>query len=182
MRQLGTWLINVIQGAKAREASRSADMLKVDRLLLLSSPPEEDYASFRDQRKPGTCERILSNDTFVHWTSRWVSSGVFWIHARPGSGKSVQSSYLIDHYTQSGYCCAYFFFKYGDSTKRSANSLFRSLAFQIARDVPAFHRAISEMSDDGLRLEKTDARTVWHKIFVSVLFKIDLSRPLYWVI
>src|SRR5204863_1480188 len=33
-----------------------------------------------------------------------------------------------------------------------------------------------------LRLEKSDARIIWHKIFVSVLFKIALSKPLYWVI
>jgi WD40 repeat protein len=157
-------------------------MLKVEKILSLSSPPEEDYDSLRHQRKSGTCERILSNGTFAHWTSQSSSSGVLWIHALPGSGKSVQSSYLIDHYTQSGHPCAYFFFKYNDSTKRSANSLLRSLIFQIARDVPAFHKVISQMSDDGLRLEKTDANTIWQQIFVSVLFKVDLSRPLYWVI
>lgn len=78
--------------------------------------------------------------------------------------------------------CQFYYFRFGDQTKRSINALLRSLAFQIAEQVPKFRLALASMSNNGVRLENTDARSIWQKLFVSVLFKLELTEPLYWIL
>ncbi|KAH0538685.1 hypothetical protein FGG08_004760 [Glutinoglossum americanum] len=169
-------------GIQTYKAKSSADMREVERLLSISNAPDDDYVSLRDRWRTGTCEGVLSEPGFIDWTLSSSRSSILWVHARPGSGKSIQSSFLIDHLIKSDRHCHYFFFRYGDSTRRSPNALLRSLAFQVARDVPAFREALCCFADGGLRLEKADARTIWQKLFVSTLFKIQRLTPLYWVI
>lgn len=119
---------------------------------------------------------------FQDWAKDSSASNVLWIYARPGNGKSVQAAFIIDHLIESGRKCNYFFFKHDDSRKRSAASLLKSLAFQIAQCTPTFEEALSIQSEDGLRLEKMDARSIWQKIFNSILFKLESISPIYWII
>ena len=151
-------------------------------LLSVDGAPEEDYTTLWDSWKVGTCGAMLSEPAFVEWVRDSPTSSILWAYAAPGSGKSIQSSFLINHLLESGYHCSYFFFKYADSTKRSANSLLRSLAFQVAQDIPSFHLALGSLDDEGMRVEKADARTIWRKIFLQILFRYELSKPLYWII
>lgn len=130
----------------------------------------------------GTCEWIHSNKTFSTWLQDSKTSGVLWLHALPASGKSIMSAYIIRHFKQIGVACQFFFFRFGDETKRSLSALLRSLAFQIAAQVPEYRHALLKLSNDGMRLEKADARTIWQKLFVSSLFRLDLTVPLYWVL
>lgn len=130
----------------------------------------------------GTCEWIHSNQVFSTWLQGSEASGVLWLHALPASGKSIMSAYLIRHFKQMGSACQFFFFRFGDQTKRSLSALLRSLAFQIAEQVPKYRRALLNLSNNGIRLERSDARTIWQKLFVSTLFKLDLTTPLYWIL
>ena len=130
---------------------------------------------------PGTCESILSDPDYQKWKSNIETSNIFWINSQPGSGKSVLAAFFIARFLESGMKCHYYFFKHDDSTKRSASSLLRSLAFQIAQDVPKFEAALDNMSENGVKLEKLDARQIWHKLFVSILFDLKDVSPLYWV-
>lgn len=66
--------------------------------------------------------------------------------------------------------------------KQTAGELFRSLAFQITHDLPAYETALAALSDSNLKLDKLDARTIWEKLFVSVLFTLSGEFPLYWII
>ncbi|KAL9122773.1 MAG: hypothetical protein Q9187_000671 [Circinaria calcarea] len=61
-------------------------------------------------------------------------------------------------------------------------SLLRSIAFQVASQLAPFQEFLTGLSNDGLRLDKTDARTIWQKVFVSGLFELQSPRPLYWII
>ena len=157
-------------------------MKNLGNLLSVEGAPEDDCAALRESWKIGTCGAILLEPAFLNWARDSPMSSVLWVHARPGSGKSIQCSFLIDHLLESGCHCSYFFFKYADSTKRSANSLLRSLAFQIAQEIPSFHSALGNMYEEGMRFEKADARFIWRKIFLPILFKLELSRPLHWII
>ena len=132
---------------------------------------------------PGTCKWILSEKTFYTWIQKSADSSVLWLQVLPASGKSIMAAFLIDHLKEAlGIDCQYYFFRFGDQTKRSMNSLLRSLAFQISEQIPEFRKALERICADGVKFEKTDARTIWHKIFVSILFKLDIGRPIYWVL
>ena len=154
----------------------------IDSLLSISESPDDDHSFFLERWMSGTCEWILSNQVLSAWFQQSKVSGVLWLYGLPASGKSTMSAYLINHLKQMRGFCQFFFFRFGDQTKRSINALLRSLAFQIAEQIPAFRLALLSMSNNGVRLEKTDARTIWQKLFVSVLFKLDFTKPLYWIL
>ena len=58
----------------------------------------------------------------------------------------------------------------------------RSLSYQIACDVPDFRVRLTKLADDGLNLEKAEARLIWQRIFVLALFKLNFENPLFWII
>ncbi|KAM7210541.1 hypothetical protein V8F06_014077 [Rhypophila decipiens] len=151
-------------------------------LFGLSEPCDADYIFFRDRWTPGTCNWILQEPSLVKWINGPTdSSSLLWIHGLPGSGKSILSSYVIDHLAQNGYACQYFFIRQGDSRKRSFSALLRSIAFQITQSDPLFLRAIARVSAN-LALRGADARTIWQRIFRSILFTQARSEPMFWVI
>ena len=63
---------------------------------------KQDLLSAAASRHSGTCCWVLNKEEFRGWSSpqEWQGS-VLWIYAKPGAGKTILSSYLIDHYRSS---------------------------------------------------------------------------------
>jgi WD40 repeat protein len=154
----------------------------VEELLAMSSGPDEDFSFFRDLWTPGTCGWFLRKPIIQQWLEGSQRSHIVWFSAPPASGKSVLSTYIIDHLHNSGLPCQYFFFRFGDHAKRSLSTLLRSLAIQLANVNPAFRRAMVDLWSAGVRLEKANCRLIWQKMYESVLFRMQLSHSLFWVI
>lgn len=169
--------------AEERNIAKSiASTRKIGSLLSIYSSPEEDFHTLRDRWTPGTCEQLLKNHILTAWLQETTAAGVLWMHAGPGSGKSVTSSFLIHHLKSAGNLCQYYFFKYEDVTKRSANMLFRSLAYQISRDIPSYRMILTKLAEERTYNEKTESRQLWKALFESSLFHLNFERPLFWVI
>ena len=152
-------------------------------LLAVSQVPDEDYGFFRDRWMPGSCEWITSNSTFMSWFLDESSNPRFlWVNGLPGSGKSVLSSFVIEYLKGLGTNCQFYFFKFGDQSKRSPNSLLRSLAYQIALNLPEYRLRLQKLAEDGLNLEKAEARLIWQRLFASALFNLSFEKPMFWVI
>ena len=149
----------------------------------MSEQPDVDYIFFRDRWVPDTCGWILEQKVFIDWMQDPSSRPrVIWLHGPAASGKSVLSSFIIDHLAQLGASCQYFFVRFGDQNKRSMRTLLRSLAYQIAQSLPAFRLGVVRLIEEATSLDTADAQTIWLRIFRSILFKIRLATPLYWVI
>ena len=131
---------------------------------------------------PGTCEWILAEPKFKLWQEDASESRIAWLTGPPASGKSVLSTFIINHVRKLGHHCQAFLINFGDPTKRSPAALLRSIGLQMAEDVPAFRREMTKMSREGVTLEKKDARFIWQKIFTSALSQVVLPTPFYWVI
>lgn len=157
-------------------------MKKVENLLGVDKGPQKDYTSLLHRCKEGTCRAVLSNSLFQEWEHGIPPSSILWLYARPGSGKSVQASFLINHILAKGLSCQYFFFQHRGTLKQSAGELLRSLAYQISLDFPAYEVMLAALSESNLNLEKMDTRAIWDKLFVSTLFTITSETPLYWTI
>lgn len=156
---------------------------KLEKLLSISQAPDDDYDFFRDRWMPGSCEWILLNPKFNSWLLESSSTPQFlWINGLPGSGKSVLSSFVIEHLKRQGKSCQFFFFRFGDRSKRAPKSLLRTLAYQIACDVPDYKLRLKRLYEDGLNLEQAEARLIWQKLFITALPNLKLPRPLFWVI
>ena len=61
-------------------------------------------------------------------------------------------------------------------------SLIKSIALQIAQEIPSFRQVLLDMVDTGYKVKDTEWRALWRKIFVNSLLTMDLPRPQYWVI
>ncbi|CAL8581634.1 hypothetical protein XPA_007322 [Xanthoria parietina] len=164
-------------------ANENVDLKGVVTLLAVSETPRDDYEFFRDRWMPGSCEWIFSRPDFLSWLHDTASaSRVLWVNGLPGCGKSVLSSFVIGKIQEMGYNCQYYFFRFGDHKKRTVNALLRSLAYQIAIALPELREQFRKMSEDGVKLEKAEGKTIWQKLFASRLCKVRVRQPLYWVI
>ncbi|KAM7184417.1 hypothetical protein V8F20_012240 [Naviculisporaceae sp. PSN 640] len=175
--------ISSSQTASTVPTPKSHDFLDI---FDISEPFDTDFVFFRDRWTEGTCHWVLSEPSFTKWLddhSQPSTSSLLWIHGLPGSGKSVLSSYLVDYMAHHGHSCQYFFIRQADSRKRSLSSLLRSIAFQITQSDPSFLQALAKVSDN-LTLRGADARTIWQRVFKSVLFTCIRARsdPLFWIL
>ncbi|KAL8688517.1 MAG: hypothetical protein Q9218_005593 [Villophora microphyllina] len=161
----------------------NVDMSKVGTMLAISCAPEDDLEYFRSLWMLGSCEWILSRSALRTWLGdHSTRSRIVFVNGLPGSGKSVLSSFIIGHLQELHHGCQYYFFRFGDHSKRSVGLMLRSLAYQIAYQFPEVRTEFERLADDAVRFEKAEVRTSWQKLFTSRLFKLRLQKPLYWVI
>src|SRR5436190_10581790 len=86
----------------------------------------------RELHLPDSCQWVMKKDEFKKWSiSSDSSQNLLWIYAKPGAGKTVLASYLIDQYrknhTGQGDNILYFFCKNTDGDKNTATAVIRSL-------------------------------------------------------
>ncbi|KAK2736745.1 hypothetical protein FQN55_001507 [Onygenales sp. PD_40] len=165
-----------------QQARITADNEKILSLLGTFPSPNDDYTSLLQQWRPGTCQNLFSNERVQDWEDAPTGSKILWIYSKPGSGKSVQSAVYIQHIKEKGFRCAYYFFRYGDSRKRSPKSLLQSILYQIAQEFPAFRGALAGLKDRGMTVAQMSAAMIWDKLFVAVLFNLQFTGPVYVII
>ena len=89
---------------------------------------------FNPRRLEGTCEWVFKDDQFRRWRDD-NTSGLFWLSAGPGCGKSVLSRALIDerrlstNVTTSTIC--HFFFKDGDERRQHSTDALCAILHQL---------------------------------------------------
>lgn len=97
----------------------------------------EDLENARKLRHPGTCEWIRTQPNFKSWSESTAPSNdsLLWIHAIPGAGKTILSSFMIDH---PGFWPSskvfYFLFRSTDIDKNSTIAAARSLLYQLYKN------------------------------------------------
>ena len=87
---------------------------------------------------PDTCQWFLQNPKYKRWIED-SSSGLLWVTADPGCGKSVLSKSLIEHEFRNEHAeptttCCYFFFKDDSDDQRSVTKAVCALLHQILCD------------------------------------------------
>ena len=169
-------------GANVLDSRLSGEVAEVTKLLGYTQSPEDDFNIFQQRRMPGTCQWILSQPEFRLWLQATNEPCIAWYNAPPASGKSTLATFIIEHAQDLGCTCQYFYFRFGDQTRRSTSTLLRSIAVQIAKQNSVFRKLLARLSREGVSFEKADARIVWQKVFLSVLSQITFTKPLYWVI
>ncbi|KAJ5628450.1 hypothetical protein N7490_010678 [Penicillium lividum] len=151
--------------------------------LSVSEPPEGDLMSQDDVRVPGSCEWFLRRTSF----QRWLDSScpqILWLRGRPGAGKTVLASHIINHLRNSGQDCCFFFFKDDDKSKVTISSFLRSLAWQMAQLHGDILSAVLEVAATwpDMAISKADHNPVWQRLYLRSLLKIRLMKQQYWII
>ncbi|KAL8989698.1 MAG: hypothetical protein Q9177_001474 [Variospora cf. flavescens] len=152
-------------------------------MLAITEIPDVDYIFFRDQWAQGTCDWVLKEDRYLEWlNTRDRSPALLWLNGGAATGKSVLASFIINNLVEQGFSCQYFFMRFGNRGKRSLSLLLRSIAYQIARDMPEFMEQVLQLGDEAMDFATADPRTLWESIYKSVLITLKPVRTLYWVI
>lgn len=160
-----------------------ASRIKLEEYLSVPESPDADYNFFRDRWTSGTCNWVLSHETYTGWLEDTLPRPrVMWIHGNAASGKSILSSFVIDHLVQLGLPCQYFFIRFVDRKKRALSIILRSLACQLANAVPAYADKLGLLEAAATDLRTADARNIWQWLYKQTLFPLDIEYPLYWVI
>ena len=130
---------------------------------------------------PGTCAWITEERTYQEWRGS-SDPQVYWITAKPGTGKSVLSGSVVKFLKDGGEDCVFYFFNYGDKWKSSISHFLRSLAWQISSMHTEVFQFLLKTCQKDPQLSKADYRTIWRKLFLEGIFKIQFSRPQFWII
>ncbi|KAL9630975.1 MAG: hypothetical protein Q9164_006139 [Protoblastenia rupestris] len=111
----------------------------------------DDYKRAKARRHLNTCQWVLSKPQFTQYMARESDQDSFlWIYARPGAGKTILSSFLIDYLTSpeasSSKDVLYFYCKNTDSDKNTSTSIIRSLLYQLYQILHTAARSSSLIS------------------------------------
>ncbi|EKG17144.1 hypothetical protein MPH_05598 [Macrophomina phaseolina MS6] len=172
----------ICKGAEAMNNQANEEEQFFRKLFRIRNSPQDDFDTFHRLWMQGTCDWFLSEPQISSWLEPTAGSRIVWYNAPPASGKSVLASHVISHLLQTGAACQYHFFRFDSQEKRSLSAFVRSMAYQIARDIPEFRRLLSDMSAEESRFESAEASFIWQRVFQSLLFHSEIPQPLYWVI
>ncbi|KFX99301.1 hypothetical protein V490_01847 [Pseudogymnoascus sp. VKM F-3557] len=180
-------LWSLIRKSKPRdqlqENTNHISKLNFEDYFSVSELPNDDYNFFRDRWTEGTCEWILSHGGFIEWLEdTHYNPRILWIHGNAASGKSILSSFVINHLVQLGHPCHYFFIRFADKTKRGLSMILRSLACQLAYSTPEYADKLRQLEITSTALETADFRNLWQWLYQQSLFQLGLGTPLYFVI
>ncbi|KAK6451809.1 hypothetical protein FP744_10008060 [Trichoderma asperellum] len=151
--------------------------------LSVPESPDGDYNFFHDRWMPGTCSWIISHEAFAGWVDdTQLKPRVLWINGMAASGKSILSSFIIDHLIQRGLPCQYFFIRFISPAKRMLAMILRSLAYQVANSVPEYAGELRKLIEAATDLKTADYRKLWQWLFAQSLLQLPLGSPLYWVL
>ncbi|KAK1765476.1 hypothetical protein QBC33DRAFT_544396 [Phialemonium atrogriseum] len=151
--------------------------------LGITDAPEDEIGNLDLVRLSGSCTWLATKQKYRAWRDG-RDTRLLWFQGRPGAGKTVLSSYIVDDLRKSGIDCCFFFFSSQDSAKSTTNAFLRSMAWQMAMLHPEIRLKLQEASRDwqGSPVDKIDQNAVWRRVFLLTLLKVRLSRPQYWVI
>ena len=96
-----------------------------------------DHEMARQKRHPNTCEWILDHPEFQKWSQIPAErGGRLWINAGPGVGKTVLTSFIVDHFHISGGrfeqpTLLYFYFRDSGLQNNNATAAICSLVYQL---------------------------------------------------
>ncbi|KAH9074398.1 ankyrin repeat-containing domain protein [Lactarius deliciosus] len=114
--------------------TRELEQFLLDLRRWLSPPdPTTNYMLGLRAYHKGTAAWFIENTIFQDWYS---TGSLMWIHGKPGSGKSILCSAIIQHVVSlcdGGMASmAYFYFDFRDDNKKHLHDLLPSLLFQFA--------------------------------------------------
>ncbi|CAM1502649.1 Fc.00g074250.m01.CDS01 [Cosmosporella sp. VM-42] len=158
------------------------DQLKLIKALLgQAGAPEDDLIATHVSRGQGIGDHFIQSPEVQMWQSS-EPHGILWANGPPGSGKSTLCALAIERLRESGHVCAFFFFRHGHHQKRLLSNMLRSLAYQMAEQLPSVRQALADFAREGLQLQGSDTITVWKQLYLSIIASIDINEDVYWVI
>ena len=178
-------LASVVDSLSSRTSLTQHDTGQLSLLntaLDMSDAVEDDFIGIDSRRVSGSCEWLMEKESFQRWRDRSSAAKIYWVSAKPASGKTVLSGYIIKYLRELGEDCGFYFFDSGNKAKATISSWLRSMARQMAVKHSEILMTVLEVHRKDDQLSKADYRTIWRKLFLDGIAKVKLDRPQYWVV
>jgi WD40 repeat protein len=131
----------------------------------------------------GSCEWLTKKRGFREWQNpKNADAPLYWISAKPATGKSVLSGFIVKYLRDMNQDCSFFFFNYSNNSQSTIGYFLRSIAWQMAMKHQNILQTIIDISYKDDQLSKADFRSLWRKVFLDGILGVKLDRPQYWVI
>ncbi len=143
--------------------------------------PEDYFMDIDNLRLTGSCDWLLKKKSFQEWRDS-TKTQLYWISAKPGTGKTVLSGKVIRHLKSFDRDIAFYFFDYRNKTQTAISSFLLSIAGQMAHTQLEVMQTVLEICQGDDQLYKADYRTIWRKLFIEGILRIKFSRKQYWII
>lgn len=153
----------------------------LDNYLGVTDAPEDDLMGIDALRMEGSCAWLVQRESFQQWRDS-ANTQLYWISAKPATGKTVLSGSVIHHLRKEKRDLAFYFFDYRNKAKTAINSFLLSVAWQMAQMHPEVFDALLKIMGKDDQLLQADYRTVWRKVYMESILRTTLNRPQYWVI
>ena len=135
---------------------------------LFLSDPRDDLSAIRSakgDRVDGTCEWILTQDSYTSWLTK-DSPRLLWLSGAPGIGKTMISSFMVAELAHlaelsSQMTLAYYFCDDKDERRRTATAILRGLLLQLLRQRPILFKYIQ----DDFNLSRDSLFTNFHALW-----------------
>ena len=178
-------LASIVDGLRSRTSLVQQDAGQLSLLntaLDMSDAAEDDLISIELRRVSGSCEWLVEKESFQRWRDCSSETKIYWVSAKPASGKTVLSGYIIKYLRELKKDCGFYLFDTGSKAKATISAWLRSMAWQMAVKHSEVLTTVLEVYKKDNQLAKADYRTIWRKLFLDGIIKLKLDQPQYWVI
>ena len=100
---------------------------------------------------------------------------IIWLHANPGTGKTVLAAHVISELQEFQVECAYYYFHIGNKTARTLADLLRSIAYQMALSNAAIRERLVDLCREGATFDLDDDLTIWTKLFRKCILQVCVA-------
>ncbi|KAL9136204.1 MAG: hypothetical protein Q9175_002593 [Cornicularia normoerica] len=154
---------------------------QLDGYLRVSDAPEDDFMDIDALRLYGSCEWLMRKRSFQEWRDT-ATAQLYWISAKPATGKTVLSGKVIHHLKELNRDIAFFFFDYRNKAQTTISSFLLSMAAQMAHMHTEVLQTALDICEKDNQLCRADYRTIWRKLLMEGILRIKFDRAQFWVI
>ena len=165
----------------ARHEAKKQQRKRLVGYLGVSDASEDKLMDIDASRLAGSCEWLIRKESFQEWRDT-ANVQFYWISAKPATGKTILSGKVVHHLQDLDRDLAFFFFDFRNHVQTTISCFLLSMASQIAHMHMEILQTVLDICDNGDQLRNADYRTIWRKLFMEGILRIEFSRRQYWVI
>jgi pimeloyl-ACP methyl ester carboxylesterase len=171
----------ILEDISASKIGRDREQLKFLRKCLGATDRIDEH----HEKLEGTCQWIDAREDFRNWRDgndgypdtekrelRSENPSIYWIHANPGTGKTVLASHVIARLQELGLACAYHYFHINKKASRSLEDFLRAMAYQMAVSNATIREMLLTLCHEGATSDKDDSRAIWIKLFRTHILEV----------
>ena len=158
--------------------------------LSAAEKSQEDYLHvLAERRHPDTCSWLIDDEQIYPWIGDAQSNPVIWLTGKPGAGKSICASFLVQHLqTFEDKTCLYYFCSHGSSENdlsesESCELILRTFAAQLLLHkhnqelIPLVHQAyIATLDSTYVATSSKPSAKITKRLLKDVLETVGSTR------